>query len=215
MKKISSCVALFLSVVTAPAQAAVFSGALTGGGAFTNGGVFELLTPGQGFIVGEDNQQSNNLFAYDERQGVMLLADLSVDIGTTILAGTRFDSHYVFFDPRLQISSRGSVTFSGNVLGILSTAASETATDGTLGRPGVAYQSPLLRGLENTDFVTFTGNRVNVNWLAASPGDYIRVLTLSAVPSVPEPATWAMMIIGFGTVGFALRRRRVLAPSFV
>ena len=28
------------------------------------------------------------------------------------------------------------------------------------------------------------------------------------MPSVPEPATWAMMIAGFGLVGFAMRRRR-------
>jgi PEP-CTERM motif len=27
-------------------------------------------------------------------------------------------------------------------------------------------------------------------------------------PVVPEPATWAMMLLGFGAVGFALRRRR-------
>lgn len=34
-------------------------------------------------------------------------------------------------------------------------------------------------------------------------------------PSVPEPATWAMMLLGFGAVGFALRRRRkpVLAQA--
>lgn len=28
---------------------------------------------------------------------------------------------------------------------------------------------------------------------------------------IPEPATWAMMIAGFGLVGFAARRRRSLA----
>jgi len=27
-------------------------------------------------------------------------------------------------------------------------------------------------------------------------------------PAVPEPATWAMMLIGFGAVGFQIRRRR-------
>ena len=30
----------------------------------------------------------------------------------------------------------------------------------------------------------------------------------AAAPGVPEPATWAMMLIGFGGIGFAMRRRR-------
>ncbi len=29
-----------------------------------------------------------------------------------------------------------------------------------------------------------------------------------AAPPIPEPATWAMMILGFGLVGMAMRRRR-------
>ena len=32
--------------------------------------------------------------------------------------------------------------------------------------------------------------------------------------AIPEPATWAMMIIGFGMVGFGLRRRRRLQHSY-
>jgi hypothetical protein len=32
--------------------------------------------------------------------------------------------------------------------------------------------------------------------------------TVGAPGAVPEPATWAMMIVGFGTVGGAMRRRR-------
>ena len=35
----------------------------------------------------------------------------------------------------------------------------------------------------------------------------------SAVPGVPEPATWAMMIIGFGLLGGLLRRRRRTASE--
>ena len=34
-------------------------------------------------------------------------------------------------------------------------------------------------------------------------------------PAVPEPATWLMLISGFGMLGFALRRRRRLANSGV
>ena len=32
--------------------------------------------------------------------------------------------------------------------------------------------------------------------------------SLIAAPAVPEPASWAMMILGLGMVGFALRRTR-------
>jgi hypothetical protein len=35
------------------------------------------------------------------------------------------------------------------------------------------------------------------------------VLPLILRSAVPEPATWAMMVIGFGAVGSAIRRRRV------
>ena len=37
-------------------------------------------------------------------------------------------------------------------------------------------------------------------------------IRLAAV-SVPEPATWALMILGFGAVGATLRRRPTLAPA--
>ena len=33
-------------------------------------------------------------------------------------------------------------------------------------------------------------------------------LYTTGAPGVPEPATWAMMLLGFGAAGFAIRRRR-------
>ena len=33
-------------------------------------------------------------------------------------------------------------------------------------------------------------------------------ITIRQATAVPEPATWAMMLIGFGAVGFAMRRRQ-------
>ena len=35
-------------------------------------------------------------------------------------------------------------------------------------------------------------------------------LNLSSTGAVPEPATWAMMILGFGAAGSMIRRRRAL-----
>jgi hypothetical protein len=39
-------------------------------------------------------------------------------------------------------------------------------------------------------------------------------VTNGGTPGIPEPATWAMMILGFGGVGALMRRRRSFAPAF-
>ena len=44
--------------------------------------------------------------------------------------------------------------------------------------------------------------------------DYISRLTVTVVPGgVPEPATWALMLSGFGLAGAVLRRRRGVAAA--
>jgi hypothetical protein len=47
---------------------------------------------------------------------------------------------------------------------------------------------------------------------ATAPTFSVRLLSIDGTPvpgPVPEPATWAMMVIGFGAVGAAMRRRSV------
>ena len=51
--------------------------------------------------------------------------------------------------------------------------------------------------------IAFTGS--------ALPGDTSVGLDNVTISAVPEPATWAMMLLGFGMVGFALRRRGQIA----
>jgi hypothetical protein len=43
---------------------------------------------------------------------------------------------------------------------------------------------------------------------ALTTGSNGLVTRFSQVEAVPEPATWAMMLLGFGAMGFSLRRRR-------
>lgn len=53
------------------------------------------------------------------------------------------------------------------------------------------------------------------NWSFAGGTDPI-TLTISVTPitgAVPEPATWAMMILGFGLVGAGVRRARAQSPA--
>jgi PEP-CTERM motif len=54
----------------------------------------------------------------------------------------------------------------------------------------------------------FTGGSTTLNW---SPGVYVGgygTFTVALAPSAPEASTWAMMLVGFGALGFAALRRR-------
>ena len=52
------------------------------------------------------------------------------------------------------------------------------------------------------DFGIAGATEVNLNQDGFSNG------TIITPPGVPEPASWAMMLMGFGAAGYALRRRR-------
>ena len=54
---------------------------------------------------------------------------------------------------------------------------------------------------------------VNTGTYAATNGS-IGSLVVSQVNAAPEPAAWAMLILGFGLAGTALRRRRAPALRF-
>ena len=46
-----------------------------------------------------------------------------------------------------------------------------------------------------------------------SSGANLNFALTSASGAVPEPATWAMMLLGFGAIGFAVRRRHAVKTS--
>ena len=48
---------------------------------------------------------------------------------------------------------------------------------------------------------------------AGNPGDNVLLGGLSLTQSVPEPATWAMMLLGFGAMGIAFRRQKRSAKA--
>ena len=54
--------------------------------------------------------------------------------------------------------------------------------------------------------IDFIGVPVANNSLSAI--DNLSISTVSTAPGVPEPATWAMMLVGFGGLGAAMRRSR-------
>jgi hypothetical protein len=59
---------------------------------------------------------------------------------------------------------------------------------------------------------TATGTSTDFRFVNATPGtDNFAGLDDISVSAVPEPSTWLTMILGFGTIGAALRRRRQTA----
>jgi len=65
--------------------------------------------------------------------------------------------------------------------------------------------------------VNFAGTAYSINFGGtANQTGYDNITFGSATPGgapVPEPGTWAMMLLGFGGLGVAMRRRRAPAPA--
>ncbi len=78
-----------------------------------------------------------------------------------------------------------------------------------------SYTVPYTISIAGTDTITIGGNTVYTNGvkvvynpLTLTSGGSTVTGDLTATVSVPEPATWAMMILGAGFAGVSLRRRR-------
>lgn len=209
--------AAFLALGAAPASAAILVGSASGPG---TSGFTKIANPAGLVSVGNRTSQNNGIdqsrvYGFDEKTNVQLPANLGVNLGGgtslfnngSINAGRRVSSHFLFFDPRFVGVAGGSIRFSHRILGVLRTSSAQTATDALFGASGVTYVPQSARGLELFDVAFWTsGNNQTLNyaWTASNPGDHLRVLT-----AVPEPATWAMMILGFGLIGGAMRRAKM------
>lgn len=78
----------------------------------------------------------------------------------------------------------------------------------TLVRPGDNYQPGAVADFYNVTSVSFTS--ANFTYIEL---DNITVTDIGTA-AVPEPATWAMMLVGLGMVGAAVRRRQKVAVNF-
>lgn len=206
------------SAIVGAAGAAVVSGEVTGGQALKNGGRFVTMDGSGSFTVGGNNINTPHLYAFNEVQDHTLTGDLILG-GVTLAAGTTVSSHYVAFDPFHYIRQKGYVMFDKAVLAVASTVAELRMTD-YLASPTVTYRGGDLRGLErNQDRVTVSGSRIDVDWKAWNPGDFVRVFTVGTAPvtvqptavepaAVPLPAGGLLLIGALGGLAAARRRKR-------
>ncbi len=103
------------------------------------------------------------------------------------------------------VASTISSIFTTNQLNNVSfTSVALNGTEYTIGSTG-AVEFRFLPSLG-----VLTGRQVlSVNGNSGGNGSYAGTLafTAAATPAVPEPATWALMLMGFGAVGYSMRRR--------
>lgn len=168
-----------------------------------------VQTPLPGTTITGNFIHNNGLpdgIAFAEKQNFTLASSLALDTGGVLAAGTRVSSYFVGFDTGgASLHQHTSATFSAAILGI------EYVDGGNLGASDVLGLSTLnynlgcgLCGYEGGETATFAGPTATFTSTFSNPGDYARVITAA----VPEPATWALMLIGFATAGVALRGSR-------
>ncbi len=113
----------------------------------------------------------------------------------------------------------GSTNLLGTSFAYTAAACGAAAGEGSLGSFGTndlffqggcegSYDS-LAQTVSTTIGASYTLGFVFSNISNGSPlPNGLRIFATDATAPVPEPATWAMMLVGLGAIGFSLRRRK-------
>ena len=131
-------------------------------------------------------------------------------------------SYYDDYNPLVHTPVTGSFDFdtaTGALSNVNYTSVSGTFTSGAEYTPGDATQIYFGQfGGPNYDVYQLASSLINGGTVAISSGTHPSIpitaggsLTTDAIGGVPEPATWAMMLVGFGGLGAVLRSRRTRA----
>ena len=155
-----------------------------------------------------------------------LASEFIFDFSTTtpLIGGSGSGSGSIFTDD-MTIDSRGftaqmitgiSGTFNGSEI---------TGLASPFGANNLYYVTgPSFVDGSGLGFVTAAGTNVNlffqdsagsyrINTTSPFTSSFVQATSSGAVAAVPEPATWAMMLLGFGAIGFQARRVRSLRRS--
>lgn len=184
MKLYLSCLAVPMLLATAPASATLLGESFSARYYFPDSSsIYPNASVPPDFIVGPGVEGSIDV------EGV---TDVTFDFDALSLAIT--------FDTTLDGPTWTSTSFNG----IIFTSATPLDVSGAF------VVSTTLAGFDNSR-ITISGNQIALNWQGLS---YVDGTSISigfsdlGGSAVPEMATWAMMVAGFGLAGAALRARK-------
>ena len=227
MKRALMATALALTVAATPANAA--TNLLTNGSfesGFTGWSITQLpiANPGTAPVVIQYNQASGYpTGAFGEAIGTNNVASASPDaVGTrlayfssdtanphtisqlvNLVAGTTYSIGFDYYAPANGIGNPFDATLGfllgGNPVGSILSAGSPS---GTPAATWLNFSTSFVAMSSGPQTLAF---QFNGGGVTAADFGIDRVYLTTAVP---EPGTWAMMLLGFGAIGAAMRRRR-------
>lgn len=158
-----------------------------------------LGTTGLSFASGTFNQSDSNGFVgigSGTGNDTLGFFTLTPTAGTTNFTGTPFTLLVSFTSPTGVVGVPSTAgTFFSTIIGSVS--------DSTAGGIQVDFDNTPHTFASNSGPFTLTVNDVAVS------NDGVRTpITGYILTAVPEPTTWAMTLLGFAGIGFAMRRRR-------
>ena len=156
--------------------------------------------------TGQSGEITSGFYAFNTGDSVTFSFDLS---GNQRTGGSdNFYAGFVFGANTLMTSyNLGGAWGPANVFNNIATTA-VTTSSGISGNSFANYSINFVAGQAGT--VAFKLGNSGFSNGNDNVGPVADNLNLSSSGAVPEPATWAMMILGFGAAGSMIRRRRAL-----
>lgn len=160
-----------------------------------------------GYLAGEGPR--------DQQSPTRLYNDYAQTLGVTLEANTRYTFSVDIGDA---VGEQFAGFNFGFVAGDMESGSENTMLAQLIGTEAIdGGWTTRTISFETTDSTEGLGRPLSI-FLRSVQGDYrthftyfdnIRV-TSTAMAAVPEPASWAMMLLGFGVLGTALRRRAII-----
>lgn len=140
------------------------------------------------------------------------------------LFGTPYSGSGTFTtsDTAMTVGGQTAFTITG-VSGIINNSAVTNPVGGAYGNyfttggyflDGSGVNISLANGTTLNFFNQSSNNLYRINNTNSFVTFYVNASSSAAPAAVPEPASWAMMLAGFGAVGAAMRRRQQISATF-